>query len=123
MVGLRWWSKIKADGTEEWIFESLGEQRKANPIDANVFWGACYVAPIIWVVFGVIAVLSLQLNKVTICLVAAALNGINLLGYIRCEKNHKAHIKGFLLGQAKKNISAEQMAKIGSTVAAEAMKK
>lgn len=84
---------------------------------------ASYVAPILWVVFGVIAVLSLQLNKVTICLVGAALGGINLLGYIRCEKNHKAHIKGFLLGAAKKNISAEQMAKIGSTVAAEAMKK
>ena len=56
-------------------------------------------------------------------MVAAALGGINLLGYIRCEKNHKAHIKGFLIGQARKNISAEQMANIGSAVAAEAMKK
>ena len=27
LVGLRWWSKIKEDGTEEWIFESLGDKR------------------------------------------------------------------------------------------------
>ena len=53
----------------------------------------------------------------TICLVGAALGGVNLLGYIRCEKNHKAHVKGFILGQAKKNLSAEQMAKIGTTAA------
>lgn len=24
LVGLRWWSQLKPDGTEEWIFESFG---------------------------------------------------------------------------------------------------
>jgi hypothetical protein len=27
LVGLRWWSQIREDGTEEWIFESMGEER------------------------------------------------------------------------------------------------
>ena len=27
LVGLRWWSQIREDGTEEWIFESMGEGR------------------------------------------------------------------------------------------------
>merc|ERR1712061_647497 len=122
LVGLRWWSKIKEDGSEEWIFESLGEQRKSNPIDANVFWMASYIAPILWVVFGVISVLSLKLNSLFICLIGATLGGVNLLGFIKCEKNHKAHVKGFLMGQAKKNLSADQMAKIGTMAAKEAMK-
>lgn len=27
LVGLRWWSRIKDDGKEEWIFESLPESK------------------------------------------------------------------------------------------------
>jgi len=39
LVGLRWWSRIKDDGKEEWIFESLPE-RNSNKVDTRVFWSA-----------------------------------------------------------------------------------
>jgi len=39
LVGLRWWSRIKDDGKEEWIFESLPE-RPSNKVDTRVFWAA-----------------------------------------------------------------------------------
>lgn len=39
------------------------------------------------------------------------------MGYIKCEKNHKQKLEGFVLGQARKNLSLEQMAKIGKYIA------
>ena len=107
MVGLRWWSAIKDDGTEEWYFESLGGDQKPSKVDSTVFWAANYTVPILWFVFAITSILTLNLSQVTICLIGGGLGGVNLMNYIRCEKNHKAHVQGFLIGQAKKNISKE----------------
>ena len=107
MVGLRWWSAIKEDGTEEWYFESLGEERQTSKIDSSVFWVANYSVPILWGIFAFTSLLTLSFSQIGICLIGGMLGGINLVGYIRCEKNHKAHVKGFLFTQAKKNLTAE----------------
>ena len=36
------------------------------------------------------------------------------MGDIRCEKNHKAHVRGFLFNAAKDNLSADQIGKLGA---------
>jgi hypothetical protein len=51
---------------------------------------------------------------VTICLLGIVLGLTNLLGYIKCEKNHKSKVKGYLYDKAKNNLTADQMKKIGS---------
>ena len=122
LVGLRWWSKIDESGKETWYFESMGEVRQTNKTDSAVFWVACYAVPICWVLFAVTSIFSLQFSQLTICAIGCGLAGVNLLGYIRCEKNHKAAVRGFLFNQAKKNISGEQMAQIGQMAAKEAFK-
>jgi len=33
LVGLRWWSDFKEDGTEEWYFESHDGKVELNPFD------------------------------------------------------------------------------------------
>jgi len=38
LVGLRWWSEIKDDGSEEWLYESMEINFKPNECNANVFW-------------------------------------------------------------------------------------
>ena len=113
-MGLRWWSKIDENGKEKWHFESLGEARMTNKTDSFCFWAALYAVPVMWVVFAVTSVFTLQFSQLTICLIGCGLGSVNLLGYIRCEKNHKAHVRGFLLDTASKNISADQMAKVGA---------
>lgn len=70
-----------------------------------MFWIGVYAVPIMWVLFAVTSVFQLKFSQMTICIIGCGLAGVNLMGYIRCEKNHKAHVKGFLLSQAKKNIS------------------
>jgi hypothetical protein len=131
---LRWWSEIKEDGTEEWVFESLDISKSyqstpktkiltlalienTNPADNRIFWFTCYATPIIWVIFGIVGVLSFKVQNVTVCLLGFALSVVNLLGYIKCEKNHKQKVKGYLYDQAKNKLTAEQMLKIGQTVA------
>lgn len=107
LVGLRWWSQIKPDGTEEWIYESFGGDQKASQLDSTVFWLVSYVTPLIWLILGISSLLSFSLNNVTMCLVGFVLGGVNLFGYIRCQKNHKSLMRGFLFKKAKENISQE----------------
>ncbi|KAJ3334352.1 Golgi apparatus membrane protein TVP23 A [Blyttiomyces sp. JEL0837] len=87
LVGLRWWNEIREDGTEEWIFESKPD-RTVNPVDSRVFWTALYVAPALWVLFGVGAILKFSFSWLLVVAVALVLNMANVIGYTRCEKRH-----------------------------------
>lgn len=82
-MGLRWWSQINEDGSEEWIFESL-PGAKANAVDSTMFWGACYITPIVWIVLMVTGLLSLELATFSMSLINVGLAAVNLLGYIKC---------------------------------------
>jgi hypothetical protein len=104
---LRWWSEIKDDGSEEWIFESLDISNSftfkyylilenTNAADNKIFWITSYGQPIVWVILGIVSVLSFKVQNVTICILAFILGLTNLLGYIKCEKNHKSKVKGYL---------------------------
>lgn len=117
MVGLRWWSHIKEDGTEEWVFESMKGDRKANNVDSTIFWLVSYVSPIIWVILAFLQLATLNLNNFFICLIGAILGGVNLLGYIRCQKNHTSMMRGFLFKKAQENISPAQMSKMAGMAA------
>lgn len=105
LVGLRWWSHIKPDGTEEWVFESMGGEKKANQLDSTIFWLVSYISPLVWFILAISSALSFNFNNVSMCLVGSGLGGVNLLGYIRCQKNHKQLMRGFLFQKAKENIS------------------
>jgi hypothetical protein len=121
-VGLRWWSRIKEDGTEEWMFESLPSENRTNKVDSWFFWGGTYGAPLLWGILGIFAVFGLNLNAFSICFVGLLLTGVNLYGYVKCQRDHKKSVTSFLLKQAKDNISQEQMNKVGTMAAKEMMK-
>ena len=121
-MGLRWWSKIDENGKETWYFESLGEERETNKTDSFIFWTACYAVPIVWVLFAVTSIITFKFSQMTICIIGCGLAGVNLMGYIRCEKNHKSAVRGFLFNAAKKNISQDQMTKLSTMAAKEAFK-
>jgi hypothetical protein len=84
LVGLRWWSQIKADGEEEWVYESLKDDSRVNGVDKAVFWGVSYLTPILWLVFAILQILTFSLNNFFMCMVAFTLSFVNLLNYIRC---------------------------------------
>lgn len=83
LVGLRWWSEIKDDGTEEWLFESL-DIKNSSGMDSFIFWIVLYLSPLVWGFLTVVAALNFRLYGVTLTLVAFFMCFTNLLGYMKC---------------------------------------
>ena len=124
MVGLRWWSQIKDDGSEDWVFESIDESKTyfiysiyslaiENKSDSRVFWVSTYGTPVLWIIFVIVSVLSFKIQNITICVFGFMLSNTNLVFYIKCSKDHKKKLQGFLIGQAKQRLTVQQVAKIG----------
>jgi len=93
LVGLRWWNEINEDGTNSWLFESK-ENRVINKTDSRIFWGALYIAPVIWIFFAIVSLLSLSFKWLLVDVVALSFNVANLLGYYKCEKDAKQKLGG-----------------------------
>ena len=82
LVGLRWWSQVKEDGSEEWYFESLEDKKNAG-IDSFIFWAVLYVTPLVWGILAIASALSFAIYNITLCVSALTLSGTNLYGYIK----------------------------------------
>ena len=61
LVGLRWRNRVKEDGSEEWVFESLNEDAQSNSSDVYAFWTGLLMAPLVWGVFLIANILSIKL--------------------------------------------------------------
>jgi hypothetical protein len=88
-VGLRWWSYVKEDGSNEWIFESLEDMAEISSVDSRMFWGGLYVSPLCWSLLLVVGVLRLKFEYLPIVVAALVLNFANILGYIKCSSSAK----------------------------------
>jgi hypothetical protein len=64
-----------------------------------------YAAPIAWVLLIIVSVTSFSITNLTVCAMGLVLTFVNLMGYIKCEKNHDQKLKGFVLDQAKSKLS------------------
>lgn len=96
LVGLRWRSVIKEDGTEEWIFESLDENAQLNNIDVAAFWIGVAATPLLWGLFLVMNVLSIKLLWTMLDLICFVLASTNFIGYWKCRKDHNQKLQGFM---------------------------
>ena len=112
LVGLRWWSKINANGKEEWVFASINKS-DPNKNDARVFWFFQYLMSVVWTVFAVISLLGFSISNLTVCSVGMVLTVTNTVGYIKCDKQHQKSMGHFIMRKAKDNMSTEQMTKAG----------
>lgn len=100
LVGLRWWTEPKADGTTAWIFESKpANSFKANPIDSRLFWWSLYLYPAAWVILGLIALVRFQFAWLIVDVMAVVLCGTNLVGYTKCDKDAKKKLMSGLGSQ------------------------
>lgn len=86
LVGLRWWNKVKEDGTTEWIFESKAG-RTVHPGEERIFWWSLYLYSITWVLFAAICILKLAFGYFMLTAVALSLNVSNVVGYTYCSKD------------------------------------
>ncbi|KAL0248803.1 hypothetical protein GEMRC1_004037 [Eukaryota sp. GEM-RC1] len=103
LVGLRYWNKINDDGSSEWVFESLDDPSIISPSDARFFWTVLISYPIIWVALVFLrAILFIGLDTyVSVLSVIAIIFGTtNAVGYIRCRRDAKKKVAGYLASKA-----------------------
>ena len=89
LVGLRWWSYVREDGSNEWIFESLEDTAELSALDSRIFWGALYAAPACWTLLFVVGLLRLQIEYLPVVSAAVLMSGANILGYVKCSNSAK----------------------------------
>ena len=88
LVGLRWWVRIRADGSNEWLFESAPPgATPPSPLDARIFWWATYGTPAVWATLAALAALRFSLDWLLVATVAAGLSSANTYGYFRCSSD------------------------------------
>ncbi|KAG5184965.1 hypothetical protein JKP88DRAFT_198591 [Tribonema minus] len=96
MVGLRWWSNVKEDGTTSWVFESLENMSEIQPADSKLFWIGLYAAPAVWVALFIIGLLKFNLQWLIIVVVAILLSTANIVGYTKCSNDAKNKVRNFM---------------------------
>ncbi|CAM9478586.1 unnamed protein product [Hapterophycus canaliculatus] len=83
MVGLRWWSNVREDGSTEWVFESLEDMSEINSADYKLFWIGLYGTPVLWVGLLITGVMLLKFQWLVIVVIALLLSGANIYGYTK----------------------------------------
>ncbi|XP_019850340.1 PREDICTED: Golgi apparatus membrane protein TVP23 homolog B-like [Amphimedon queenslandica] len=91
LVGLRWWNKVEEDGTSVWQFES--KQAPSSNVESVVFWVSLFAFPVLWIVFIFTALLKFAWMWMLIPIVGVALNGANVIGYVKCRKDAGTKIR------------------------------
>uniref|UniRef100_A0A6B2ELC2 Golgi apparatus membrane protein TVP23 homolog n=1 Tax=Phlebotomus kandelakii TaxID=1109342 RepID=A0A6B2ELC2_9DIPT len=109
LVGMRWWNFVDDDGASHWVFESKKNSQvsRVNANESRIFWLALVLFPLIWAVFFIIALFGLKFKWLLLVLIALALNGANLYGYVKCNfgenKNISSMTTDFVRTQMFKN--------------------
>lgn len=96
LVGLRWWSYVREDGSNEWIFESLEDMAEISALDQRIFWGGLYVTPAIWSFLFIIGLLRLKFEYLPVVIAAIVMNAANVIGYMKCSTNAKNRMKSMM---------------------------
>jgi hypothetical protein len=96
LVGLRWWSYVREDGSNEWIFESLEDMAEITAFDSRMFWGGLYAAPVAWALLLLIGLLRLKFEYMPIVIAALVLSGANIMGYMKCSSSAKAKMQSMM---------------------------
>lgn len=87
LAGLRWWNYIDDDGASHWIFESRksSQQSLVSSTEARIFWLSLFATEIFWAIMLFAALFTFKFKWLLVVAVALALNGANLVGYLRCR--------------------------------------
>ena len=94
-VGLRWWNQIREDGSEKWIFESNEGKKNYHSSEKWIFWGTLFGATAFWAAYVILSIITISLSPTNffIIMVGALLNGVNLMGFIKCARGARAEVQ------------------------------
>lgn len=103
LVGLRWWSVVQEDGSNEWIFESLEDASELCPNDSRFFWGGLYITPVVWSLLLFVGILRLKFEYMPIIIAAISMSMANIVGYMKCSSSAKDKMRNLVEQGMKQN--------------------
>ncbi|XP_075154557.1 putative Golgi apparatus membrane protein-like protein CG5021 isoform X1 [Haematobia irritans] len=83
LVGLRWWNYVDDEGVSHWVYES--KKGRVNNNEARIFWLGLILCPVFWSLFFIVALFGMKFKWLLLVMIALALNGANLYGYVKCN--------------------------------------
>ena len=80
-VGLRWWNYIDEEGNSQWMFEARNgdSAHLLSAAEISIFWTSLVVAPALWLVFLVTALLGLKFQWMILVVIGLTLSTSNLV--------------------------------------------
>jgi hypothetical protein len=60
--------------------------KNVNAEESRIFWMALYINPFGWCLFGIVALVKLELDYLMVVAVALVLSVSNIIGYTKCRK-------------------------------------
>ncbi|CAM9098001.1 unnamed protein product [Chrysoparadoxa australica] len=96
LVGLRWWSYVKEDGSNEWMFESLDNLAEVPLLDSRLFWLTLYGTPVVWMALFFVGLLKFNIQWLVIVVVALVLSMANIVGYTKCSNDAKEKVSSLM---------------------------
>ena len=109
LVGLRWESRLREDGSSLWVYEAVPDASIISKVDSTIFWTAMWLSPFMWCALLVVGILKFNFAWLLIVAVALTLNGINLVGFIRCRKGAKKQAEAAMSSFVSQGILAGAM--------------
>lgn len=100
LVGLRWWNEVQPDGQSVWRFESKEDRSDIDPLESNVFWITLYAYPLVWILLGVVCIVSMRLQWLMIIGFALVLSISNLVGYFKCQRDATSKLSEWIVKQS-----------------------
>eukprot|EP00727_Mastigamoeba_balamuthi_P013581 m51a1_g8846 putative golgi apparatus membrane protein tvp23 homolog b-like (1492) ;mRNA; r:470165-476907 len=114
MVGLRWWNEVHDDGSSVWRFESLDDKgrERLNRLEGIIFWSCLILAPVVWGFCLLTCILSVppKIDWMVIVIIGIALNGSNLVGYIKCARDARKKVKSLAVQYAAQALLSQTTA-------------
>ncbi|KAL0207946.1 hypothetical protein P9112_010533 [Eukaryota sp. TZLM1-RC] len=108
LVGLRYWNKINEDGSSEWVFESLSDPSVISASDTRVFWTVLISYPFVWIgliLLRTLLFLGMDTYHMILAVVGIIFGMTNAIGYIKCRKDAKKRLAGYLASKAFTNAA------------------
>ena len=125
LVGLRWRNEIDDRGESVWIYDSIPDRKGIDTTESNIFWGGLIGAPIIWIVFAFLDVLSLKFSWLIIPLLAIGLSSSNVSGYYKSRSAYYANIgdasQAHVVSNFTKKVSSSIATKVGQAMISNAL--
>lgn len=116
LVGLRWWNKVDpVTGHTSWIFESAtptvgdvnaNSKFSANAFDSKFFWAILYIAPVLWGICFMSALLFFKFQCFVTLSCALALSASNVYGYYKCSTDQREKWNQWMNAGAQIGVSA-----------------